>query len=148
MMNQVQEALELRKALQLFLATLDADTNAQAMMEVASVFPKYQVGKAYKVKDVFSYGENCVGDPQLYQVLQDHTSAAEWYPNTTSSLYKAIGVTEDGYAEWVQPLGATDAYNTGDIVSYNGVLYQSTVDGNVWSPEAYPAGWVVFEAEG
>jgi hypothetical protein len=148
MMNQVQEALELRKALQLFLATLDADTNAQAMMEVASVFPKYQVGKAYKVKDVFSYGENGVGDPQLYQVLQDHTSAAEWTPDTAVSLYKAIGVTEDGYAEWVQPLGATDAYNTGDIVSYNGVLYQSTVDGNVWSPDAYPAGWVVFEAEG
>lgn len=147
MVNQVQEALELRKALQLFLATLDADTNAQDMMEVASVFPKYQVGKAYKAKDVFSYGENSVGDPQLYQVLQAHTSAAEWTPDTAVSLYKAIGVTEDGYAEWVQPLGATDAYNSGDIVSYNGVLYQSTVDGNVWSPEAYPAGWKVYTTE-
>ena len=148
MMNQVQEALELRKALQLFLATLDADTNAKDMMEVATVFPKYQVGKAYKTKDVFSYGVNGVGDPQLYQVLQDHTSAAEWTPDTAVSLYKAIGVTEEGYAEWVQPLGATDAYNTGDIVSYNGVLYQSTIDGNVWSPEAYPAGWIVIESEG
>lgn len=147
MMNQVQEALELRKALQLFLATLDADTNAHDMMEVASVFPKYQVGKAYKTKDVFSYGVNGVGDPQLYQVLQDHTSAAEWTPDTAVSLYKAIGVTGEGYAEWVQPLGATDAYNTGDIVSYNGVLYQSTIDGNVWSPEAYPAGWKVYTTE-
>lgn len=148
MMNQVQEALELRKALQLFLATLDADISAHDMMEVASVFPKYQVGKAYKVKDVFSYGVNGVGDPQLYQVLQDHTSAAEWTPDTAASLYKAIGVTEEGYAEWVQPLGAADAYNAGDIVSYNGVLYQSTIDGNVWSPEAYPAGWIVIESEG
>ena len=144
MVNQVQEALELRKALQLFLATLDADISAQDMMEVASVFPKYQVGKAYKVKDVFSYGENGVGDPQLYQVLQAHTSSAEWTPDTAVSLYKAIGVTKDGYAEWVQPLGATDAYNTGDIVSYNGKLYQSAIDGNVWSPEVYPAGWKVY----
>lgn len=147
MVNQVQEALELRKALQLFLATLDADTSAHDMMEVATVFPKYQVGKAYKVKEVFSYGENGVGDPQLYQVLQNHTAAEEWHPDTATSLYKAIGVTEGGYAEWVQPLGATDAYNTGDIVSYNGVLYQSTIDGNVWSPEAYPAGWKVYSAE-
>ena len=87
-----------------------------------------------------------MGDPQLYQVLQDHTSAAEWTPDTAASLYKKIGVTEDGYAEWVQPLGASDAYNTGDIVSYNGVLYKSTIDGNVWSPDAYPQGWDVVEA--
>lgn len=145
MQNLVKEALELRKALQLFLASMDAETQAADMMAVASVFPKYQIGKAYKVKEVFSYGENSVGDPQLYQVLQDHTSAAEWTPDTAASLYKKIGVTEDGYAEWVQPLGASDAYNTGDIVSYNGVLYKSTIDGNVWSPDAYPQGWDVVE---
>jgi hypothetical protein len=120
---------------------LDVETQAEAMMEVATVFPKYEVGRAYKVKEVFSYGVNSVGDPQLYQVLQDHTSAAEWTPDITVSLYKAIGITEEGYPEWVQPLGASDAYNTGDIVSYNGVLYKSLIDGNTWSPEAYPAGW-------
>lgn len=140
-MNKVQAALELRKALQLFLAKMDVDTEAEDMMAVSSVFPKYQVGKAYKVKEVFAYGENAVGDTQLYQVLQAHTSAAEWVPGEAPSLYKAIGVTEEGYSEWVQPLGTSDAYNTGDIVSYNGTLYESVVDGNVWSPEAYPAGW-------
>lgn len=143
MTNKVQAALELRKALQIFLATMDADTQAADMMEVASVFPKYQVGKAYKAKEVFAYGENAVGDAQLYQVLQAHTSAAEWTPDTAVSLYKAIGVSESGYPEWVQPLGASDAYNTGDIVSYNGTLYESIIDGNTWSPEAYPAGWKV-----
>lgn len=143
--KKTQAALELRKALQLFIATLDADTQAEMIMEVPSVFPKYVVGKAYKIKEVFSYGTNGVGDAQLYQVLQDHTSAEQWTPDATPSLYKAIGVTEDGYPEWVQPLGASDAYNTGDIVSYNGTLYKSTIDGNVWSPEAYPQGWVVVE---
>ena len=145
MTNKVQAALELRKALQIFLATMDADTQGADMMEVASVFPKYQIGKAYKVKEVFSYGENGVGDPQLYQVLQAHTSAAEWIPGAAPSLYKPIGVTEEGYPEWVQPLGASDAYNTGDIVSYNGKLYKSTIDGNVWAPDAYPAGWEVVD---
>lgn len=143
MTNKVQAALELRKALQIFLATMDADTQVADMMEVASVFPKYQVGKAYKTKEVFAYGENAVGDAQLYQVLQAHTSAAEWAPDTATSLYKAIGVSESGYPEWVQPLGASDAYNTGDIVSYNSTLYESIIDGNTWSPEAYPAGWKV-----
>lgn len=140
-MNKIQQALELRKALQLFLSTLDADTQAEEMMEVASVFPKFIVGKNYKVKEVFSYGENEIGDPQLYQVLQAHTSSAEWTPDITTSLYKKIGISENGYPEWVQPLGASDAYNTGDKVSYNGSIYRSTMDGNVYSPETYPAGW-------
>lgn len=144
-MISIKEALELRKALQLFLATLDPDTNAGNIMEVPNMFPKYQIGKAYKVKEVFSYGENAVGDPQLYQVLQAHTSAAEWTPDTAVSLYKPIGVSESGYPEWVQPLGASDAYNTGDIVSYKGDLYESTIDGNVWAPDVYPAGWKVVE---
>ena len=146
-MNKVQAALELRKALQLFLATMDADTQADDMLAVASVFPAYETGKAYKAKQVFSYGTNSVGDPQLYKVLQDHTSASEWTPDTATSLYKAIGVTADGYPEWVQPIGASDAYNTGDIVSYNGNLYQSTIDANVWAPDAYPAGWTAYTTD-
>lgn len=146
MTNKIQAALELRKAMQYFLETLDADTQLEKVLEVPSVYPAYAVGKAYKAGDIFSYGENSVGDPQLYQVLQEHTSAAEWTPDAAASLYKAIGVTGEGYPEWVQPLGASDAYNTGDIVSYNGTLYRSTIDGNVWSPEAYPQGWEVYSA--
>lgn len=138
-MNKVQNALELRKALQLFLSTLDIDSYQQEMLEVPTVFPKYVVGKTYKTKEIFTYGENSVGDPQLYQVLQDHTSAEEWTPDTATSLYKKVGVTEDGTATWVQPLGATDAYMTGDIVSHNDKIWVSDVDNNVWEPGVY--GW-------
>ena len=49
--------------------------------------------------------------------------------------------TGDTYPEWVQPTGAHDAYNTGDRVTYNGRVYESTINGNVWSPDAYPQGW-------
>ena len=28
---------------------------------------------------------------------------------------------------------------------YNGVHYKSTIDNNVWSPEAYPQGWEVVK---
>lgn len=148
MSSKVQAALELRKALQFFLETLDVETQSEKMLEIPSVFPSYVVGKAYKAKEIFRYGQNTVGDPQLYQVLQDHTSAAEWAPDAATSLYKKIGVTDEGYPAWVQPLGASDAYSAGDIVSHKGVLYQSTIDGNVWAPDAYPEGWAVYEANG
>lgn len=139
MSNIMQAAAEMRKALQMFVGTLDVETQLDKMLEIPSVFPVYEVGKAYKTKEIFSYGVNSVGDPQLYQVLQDHTSAEQWAPDTATSLYKAIGITPGGYPEWVQPLGATDAYNTGDEVSHRGKRWVSTVDNNVWEPGVY--GW-------
>lgn len=136
-MNRLQAAEQLRKALQIFAQSL---TDEQAM-EVATVYPAYQVGKAYKTDEIFTYGVNEVGDPQLYRVVQDHTSQEDWTPDNTPALYTAIGLTEAGYPVWSQPTGAHDAYNIGDIVDYNGTLYKSLIDGNVYSPEAYPQGW-------
>lgn len=143
-MNKRQQAAELRRAVQLFLARMDVETESEQMLEVASAFPVWKTGVAYKVKDVFRYGENIVGDAQLYQVLQDHTSSEEWAPDIATSLYKAIGITEDGAPEWVQPLGATDAYNTGDRVWHNGTVWESTVDANTWEPGVY--GWTEVTA--
>lgn len=141
-MNRLQAAEQLRRALQLYANTL---TDEQAM-EVATVYPTWEVGHAYAVGDIFSCGVNEVGDPQLYRVVQQHTSQADWVPGAgTESLYDAFGLNEEGYPVWSQPTGAHDAYNTGDIVDYNGTLYKSTIDGNVWSPEAYPAGWELVE---
>ena len=136
-MNKLQAAEQLRKALQMFAQTL---TDEQAM-EIATIYPAYEVGKAYSVNEMFAYGINDVGDPQLYRVVQAHTSQEDWKPDSTPALYTPIGLNPQGYPKWSRPTGAHDAYNTGDIVEYNGTLYKSLTDGNVWSPEEYPAGW-------
>lgn len=47
--------------------------------------------------------------------------------------------------EWKQPTGGHDAYKVGDRVTYNGKVYESTINGNVWAPDAYPQGWKVVE---
>ena len=142
-MSRVQKALELRKAVQILLGTLDPGERSADILAVPSVFPAYRVGKSYAAKEVFRWGENAVGDPQLWEVLQAHTSSETWPPDTSPSLYKRIGVSEDGTPEWTQPLGASDAYQAGDVVMYKGAKYRSLIDGNVWSPEAYPQGWEV-----
>ena len=141
-MNKLQAAEQFRKALQLFAQTL----GSEQAMEVATVFDKYQVGKTYSAGEYLTYGVNEVGDPQLYKVVQAHTSQADWIPSETPSLYEPIGLNESGYPIWSQPSGAHDAYNIGDIVDYNGTLYKSLIDGNVYSPDAYPAGWEVYIA--
>ena len=56
------------------------------------------------------------------------------------------GTEPEEWPAWVQPSGAHDAYGIGDKVTYNGKHYTSIIDGNVWSPDAYPAGWETVEA--
>lgn len=140
-MNKLQIAEQFRRALQMFAASLDDDK----ALEVATIYDAWCVDKAYAVGEYVTYGTNAVGDPQLYKVVQAHTSQLAWLPDLTPSLYDAIGLDDSGYPVWSQPTGAHDAYNTGDIVNYNGTLYESTMDGNTYSPEAYPAGWKVHE---
>jgi hypothetical protein len=110
-------------------------------MEVATVFDPWEIGKSYNMGEFVTYGVNSVGDPQLYKVVQNHTSQADWRPDITPALYVAIGLDEQGYPVWSQPTGAHDAYNKGDIVDYRGFLYESLIDGNVYAPDAYPEGW-------
>lgn len=139
-MNKLKMAEQLLKAVQLLAGSLDEEK----AMEVAGVYDPWTAGRSYAVGDFVTYGENSVGDPQLYKVVQAHTAQADWMPDTAASLFTAIGLDEKGYPVWSQPTGAHDAYNTGDIVSYNGTLYQSLIDGNTYSPEVYPAGWEVY----
>ena len=137
MNKKLQAAEQFRRALQMFAMSL----TEEKAMEIATVYDAWEVGKVYAVDTFLRYGENSVGDPQLYKVVQAHTSQADWTPDKTASLYVPIGLTDEGYAKWSKPTGAHDAYNIGDIVDYNGILYESLINGNVYSPDEYPQGW-------
>lgn len=130
-------AAQMNRVIQMFTQNLNLPD--EQAMEVADLYPEWQEKKAYVVDEILKYGENADGETQLYKVLQAHTSQADWTPDTAASLYKKVGFTDSGVPMWTQPLGATDAYKKGDVVSYNGQLYVSTVDANVWEPGIY--GW-------
>lgn len=139
-MTVIEQAEAIREAMDIAGATL---TEEQAL-ECVRLYRPWEVGKEYAIGDFLTYGVNGVGDPQLYKAAQNHTSQADWAPDKTPALYDAIGLDDSGYPIWSQPTGSHDAYNTGDVVNYNGTLYESTIDGNVWSPESYPTGWKLF----
>lgn len=142
-MDRLQAAEQLRKALQMFASTLDTSK----ALEIPAVYPAWESMHSYTVGDIVSYGVNSVGDPQLYKVVQSHVSQTGWEPNVAPSLFDAFGLDDSGYPIWSQPSGAHDAYNTGDIVNYNGQLYESLINGNAWSPDVYPAGWKLVDSD-
>lgn len=105
-------------------------------LKMPDVFPVWSGdGVEYKKDTKLTYN----GIP--YKVLQDHTSQSTWTPDAAPSLFTKVLTSTDGQpSQWIQP-DSTNPYMTGDKVIYNGHCYQSTIDNNVWAPDAYPDGW-------
>lgn len=100
---------------------------------VTDLFLDWETSKSYAVGDRVKY------NGLLYRCVQAHTSQADWTPDVVPALW--VRTSTEEWPEWVQPTGAHDAYNKGDKVTYKGEHYISLIDANVYSPEAYPAGW-------
>lgn len=105
----------------------------EAGAEYASFFPAWQVGQSYPAGDRFRWEGN------LYKVLQEHTSQGDWPPDKAVSLYVRIADPAEEWPEWVQPLGAHDAYPQGAKVSHQGKHWVSEIDANTYEPGVY--GW-------
>lgn len=113
---------------------------AQSAIE-ADAIDEWKADTKYAVGDIVSYNGS------VYRVVQSHTSQSDWLPDSVPALYALLykgTEPESEIPEWVQP-DSTNPYMKGDKVSYNGEIYESLIDNNVWSPEAYPAGWQLIE---
>ena len=130
-----EHAYKLRELLHKASASL-TDEDA---LDGIELFPLWEIERLCKV------GERLRYEDKLYRCEQEHTSQAGWEPPAVPALWTEVAKPGE-IPVWKQPTGAQDAYNTGDLVHYpdaDGPVYRSTIDNNVWSPEAYPAGWEV-----
>ncbi len=105
--------------------------------EHVDMFAEWTYPIAYTVGQLRQY------NGMLYKCVQAHTSQEDWTPETAASLWKATSDPAEEFPQWSQPVGAHDAYELGAKVTYNDQHYISTVDGNVWQPDAY--GWELVE---
>ena len=130
----------------LALAPMAPTLTDDQIMSVSSLWPEWSADSvSYKVDDVVQYSN------KLWRCEQAHTSQSSWTPDAAPSLWSQIDIADDGIDVWTQPTGAHNAYNKGDKVHYpskNSPIYQSTIDGNVWAPDAYPQGWKLVEDAG
>lgn len=132
-MITLARAYELRAKIEQASALLD-DSDA---LDAIELFPAWTAGVTYAVDVRVRYND------KLYRVVQAHTSQSDWTPDVVPALFTEVALPGE-IPVWVQPTGAQDAYQTGDQVYYpdaNGNIYESLIDNNIWSPEAYPAGW-------
>ncbi len=109
-------------------------TDEQAVKSPA-FFPAWKDDAEYAIGDKVRYGDN------LYRCLQAHQSQPAWTPDAAPSLWAKVLIPDpEVIPEWEQP-ESTNGYAKGDKVRFEGKIYESLIDNNIWSPAAYPAGW-------
>lgn len=110
-----------------------------AALKVPELFPHWSGNSKEYVKD-----DKILYNDVLYKVLQNHTSQEGWTPTSAPSLFAKVLTSEGEILDWEQP-DSTNPYMKGDKVKFNGKIYESVIDNNVWSPDGYPAGWKLIE---
>lgn len=136
-MTLIEKARKLRKLIELAAQSLEVED----ALDGVDLFPlwdgdgvEYEAGKKLRFNG------------ELYSVLQNHTSQLGWTPDVASSLFARVLPGQDGtdIGDWEQP-DSTNPYKKGDRVRFEGHVYESLIDGNIWSPSAYPGGWKLVE---
>lgn len=124
------------KALRKKIESLANTMPDEEAVDTPELFPMWNPSASY------TDGNRVCYEGKLYKVLQSHDAQLTWTPVDAPSLFAEIFAGQEGteIGEWKQP-DSTNPYSKGDRVMYEGKMYESTIDGNVWSPADYPAGW-------
>lgn len=122
---------------------LDKETLQTELDQLIATFKPWTVGESVVKGDIRRFENG------LYEVIQGHTTQADWQPNVAASLWRVYTPNEtlqgtEIIPDFVQPI-STNPYMTGDKVVFEGKVYESTIDNNVWSPTEHPQGWQEVE---
>ena len=129
------DEMDIMQAVKRMLASSVENLTDEEALSVAALYPTW----SSKIGESVSVGERLWYDGKLYKVVQGHVVQEDWTPDTAVSLFAEVTIEE--WPEFVQPISAETAYNTGDKVTFNGQHYICKMDGCVWSPSDYPAAW-------
>lgn len=125
--------LELAKKLRPYIEKAALSLSDEDALEAVNLFTNWKNNTQYE-KDV-RVNYNGV----LYKCLQSHTSQEAWTPTDAPSLWAKVLIPDPNIIpEWEQP-DSTNPYMKGDKVMFEGKVYESTIDNNVWRPDSY--GW-------
>lgn len=127
--------LDLARKLRPFIEKAAISLSDEDALEAVNLFPNWHEGIAYEKDARVKYEEI------LYKCLQAHTSQSGWTPIAAPSLWAKVLIPDENVIpEWEQP-DSTNPYMKGDKVLFNNIVYESTIDNNIWSPADYPGGW-------
>lgn len=134
-MTLVEKARKMRAAMETAAVSLDDATASTA----PEMFPRLK-GDGSLVKA----GTRICWGGELKRASVDLWDTAENTPDAAPTLWEDLAY-RDGIRIIPETITAGLAFAKGEQGWWGDVLYASTIDANVWTPDAYPAGWEIVE---
>ena len=125
------EALRLRAIVEQAAASLDDQTASEG----AALFPRLKGDGS-----LVSAGTRINWGGTIKRAAVDLWDTAENSPDAAPTLWEDIAYRQ-GYRIIPATITAGTAFAQGECGWWGDVLYRSTIASNVWTPDAYPAGW-------
>lgn len=131
-MNYIEQARKLRPIVEQAVTSLDDRTASAA----AILFPGLKENGA-----VVSAGTRINWNGTIKKATVDLWDTAENNPGNAPTLWQDIAY-KDGYRMIPDTLTVATAFEKGECGWWNGVLYRSLADANVYTPVQCPQYWV------
>lgn len=130
-MNPIQIAKKLRPIVEQAAASLDDKTASEA----PALFPRLkQDGSLIRA------GTRINHSGEIKKAAVDLWDTADNSPDNAPALWETLDY-KDGYRIIPETITVTGAFAKGERGWWNGVLYESVVDNNVYTPEQYAPNW-------
>ena len=121
-----------------FLALRDGATDALASLAIYAYPELNEDGELIKA------GTRIFWNGVLKRAASDLWDIVENNPDNAPALWEDINYKE-GYRVIPETITAGTAFALDECGWWNDVLYRSLIAANVYTPDAYPAGWKVVE---
>lgn len=128
------EAIRLRGIIETAVAT-SADVDDKTAFTVATLLPSYKNDGS-----LLKAGSRINWNGVVKKAAVDLWQTKENDPDHAPDLWKTI-VYKDGYRYIPEVISVTEAFDKDECGWWNDVLYKSLIDANVYTPDAYAAGW-------
>ena len=130
---RMKEARQLRNVMEMAAQSLDDKMASTA----AEMFPRLKKdGSLIKAGTRINFGG------VVKRAAVDLWDTEENAPDKAGSLWEDL-LYKQGIRMIPETITAGTAFASGEEGWWNGLVYVSLLDANVWTPEAYPAGWEV-----
>lgn len=124
--------------------SVSGEVDGTGLISVQHQIPKWRqrdftdvpIGTPYQYED------------QIYKLWQTHdaTQQGDWTPDKAVSLWGICHTKDPKLAKlFVTPSGTRGMYMKDDCCKYDGKIYRSKVDNNVYNPKDYPQNWEEVE---
>lgn len=118
--------------------------SVKTMSDVAATMATELFPQLNQNGELIKSGTRINWNGKIKRATSDLWDTAENNPDNAPALWENIDYKQ-GYRIIPETITVGTAFYNGEYGWWEDTLYQSVIDNNVWTPDAYPQGWIIIK---